>query len=77
MMNLLTSSLSMAISSLVTYFPALGMTTRFPAAVHASFEACCRLVTIPFKGSTKQVMFAAAAITVPPLEGTADVAVKA
>ena len=71
------NSLSTAISILVTYFPALGMTTRSPPAVHASFEDCCRLVTVPVEGLTKQVMFDVAAITPFPLEGTADVVVKA
>ena len=50
------NSLSTAISNLVTYFPALGMTTRSPPAVHASFEDCCRFVTVPVEGLTKQVM---------------------
>jgi len=71
------NSLSTAISILVTYFPALGMTTRSPPAVHASFEDCCRFVTVPVEGLTKQVMFDVAAITPFPLEGTADVVVKA
>jgi hypothetical protein len=59
----LTNSLSIAISSFVTNFPAVGTTTRSPPAEHASFEFCCKLVTMPVLGSTKQVTFDAAATT--------------
>lgn len=70
--------MSTAISSFVTNFPAVGITTRWPPAVQAILEACWRFVTMPVEGSMKQVMLATAAMTAPPpKEGTAEVVVKA